>query len=217
MIQIDDAGSGSLIGGTCIGIYNTENNNYFFDIIPLCLYNEDNHNKKEYLDYVVSIVKDALKRFKVSKSTVIQVCRGYMFDKLRLWLTNNNYNWESVQIAGALQDLVEDSFSQYAISLGFPYQYIKYTKYPFHFHKILRWVYADFDNRSKLCKTGWNSWKKYGRLEITTTINYLPSDTKYHCLKCGRLLNPKFKVRILTYTSNAPNTIYLHLRCKSRT
>ncbi len=29
MIQIDDAGSGSFVGGTCIGFYRPETNEYF--------------------------------------------------------------------------------------------------------------------------------------------------------------------------------------------
>ena len=39
MIQIDDAGSGSLIGGTCIGLYWVERNMYKYDFIPLDCYN----------------------------------------------------------------------------------------------------------------------------------------------------------------------------------
>ena len=35
MIQIDDAGSGSFVGGTCIGFYRPETNEYFFEIIPV--------------------------------------------------------------------------------------------------------------------------------------------------------------------------------------
>ena len=35
MIHIDDAGSGSLIGGTCIGILRTNDNAYYYEIIPI--------------------------------------------------------------------------------------------------------------------------------------------------------------------------------------
>lgn len=38
MIQIDDAGSGSLIGGTGIGVMRAETREYYFDIIPLPYY-----------------------------------------------------------------------------------------------------------------------------------------------------------------------------------
>lgn len=38
MIQIDDAGSGSLVGGTVIGIIRTETLDYFYDVIPVELF-----------------------------------------------------------------------------------------------------------------------------------------------------------------------------------
>ena len=34
MIQIDDSGSGSLIGGTCIGAIRVETGDYAYDFIP---------------------------------------------------------------------------------------------------------------------------------------------------------------------------------------
>ena len=46
MIQIDDSGSGSLIGGTGIGILNTDTNEYYFDIIPLKYYQTELYQKK---------------------------------------------------------------------------------------------------------------------------------------------------------------------------
>ena len=46
MIYIDDAGSGSLIGGTGIGILNTKNNKYYFDIIPLKYYQTELFQKR---------------------------------------------------------------------------------------------------------------------------------------------------------------------------
>lgn len=216
MIEIDDAGSGSLIGGTCIGFFNTDSGHYTYEIIPLEFYKSEQFKTKKYLEYVVKIAKKVFTQYDVNTSTPIKVCRGYMFDDLRRWLTNNDYTWENTQITGILQGRIEKTFEEYAVSLGFPYHYIKYTKYPFHFHKILRWVYADFENRSKLCKTGWKSWQKYGSLPVTTSIGYMDEEIQYHCLKCGKVINPYKKVKILKYTSNAPNTIYLHARCKSR-
>lgn len=214
LIQIDDAGSGSLIGGTCIGIYDTKKDNYYCEIIPIELYNSENYNKKFYLDYVIEIVKRAFEAFKINNLTRIEVCQGYMFEKLRKWLDDNGYKWENTKITGILQEKVESSFENYAISLGFPYQYIKYTKYPFHFHRILKWVYADYENRSKLCKTGWKSWQKYGNLPLDITIDYINDDNEYHCLKCGKKLNPNRKVKIIKYTSNLPNVIYVHQNCQ---
>ena len=67
MVQIDDAGSGSFVGGTCIGIYRPETNEYFFEIIPVELYNRENFKKKLYLDEVVRIVDESFRAMKVNR------------------------------------------------------------------------------------------------------------------------------------------------------
>lgn len=213
MIQIDDAGSGSLIGGTCIGVLDTDSNKYYHDFIPIELYQDDSFKNKLYLNYVIDIVKEAFEYLKVNKNDTILVCRGYMFDKLRSWFDANNYKWHNTVIAGSLQYMVEESFNNYAISLGFPSQYIKYTKYPFHFHRILKWVYADYKKRTKLCKTGWQSFNKYSKIPIKQYITNIEESKTYHCLKCGRLLNTKRQVKVIEYSSNKPNIIYIHIKC----
>ena len=45
MIQIDDAGSGSFVGGTCIGVYRPETTEFLFDIIPVDFNNTEKFNK----------------------------------------------------------------------------------------------------------------------------------------------------------------------------
>ena len=109
MIQIDDAGSGSLIGGTGIGILNTETNQYIFKIVPLKYYQTDLFQKKAYQDYVVKIVQEAFQNMNIEKSQRIEVCQGYMFDKLRDWLKLNEYQWQNTKIEGSLQIMVEES------------------------------------------------------------------------------------------------------------
>jgi len=109
---------------------------HVFEIIPVELYN------------------------KVTRETV-EICRGYMFEKLRHWLDANGYCWYRTHISGRIQEIVEQNFMLYTMRLGVPEAYLKYTKYPFHFHKLLRWVFADYNNRISLCKTGWQSWAKY--------------------------------------------------------
>lgn len=213
MIQIDDAGSGSFVGGTCIGIYRPETNEYYFDIIPVELYNKENFKKKLYLDNVVDITTTAFKLLNVQKNECIEICRGYMFEKLKLWLTENSYSWYSTQITGHVQEIIEKNFELYSIRLGLPETYIKYTKYPFHFHKVLRWVYSDFENRINLCKVGWKSWEKIEHLKpmVHEDIMNIPH---LFCLKCGKPLKVGSKVKILSYKSNKINYVYLHNECK---
>jgi len=212
MLQIDDAGSGSFVGGTCIGVYRPETNEYYFDIIPVELYSKENFKKKLYLDDVVRIVSNAFENLLPQKGEVIEICRGYMFERLKKWLGENNYNWYCTQITGRVQEIVEKNFELYTQRLGLPWQYINYTRYPFHFHKLLRWVYADYDNRIKLCKVGWPSWQ---RMEgITPELSFAGMcSCGYSCMKCGRRIYPGSEVKILRVVSNHENLIYLHSNC----
>lgn len=212
MILIDDSGSGSLIGGTIIGIMRTETNEYLYDIISLEYYFPELFEKKMYLDQVVNIVSNLFKKLKVTQKEEILVCRGYMFDRLRFWLKENNYTFTNTKIEEPLQSKIEKTFENYTKSLGFPERYISYTKYPFHFHRILRWVYADYDNRIKLCKTGWKSWQKYGNLPINISYTKLKK-SKYICLKCNKRIYDNSYVKIIQFTSNKPQKIYIHSEC----
>lgn len=212
MLQIDDAGSGSFVGGTCIGIYRPQSNEYYFDIIPVEMYNKENFKKKYYLDEVVKIISKGLQSFGNPRNETVEICRGYMFDKLKKWLDDNDYTWYCTQITGRAQEIVEKNFELYTERLGLPGQYIKFTKYPFHFHKLLRWVYADYEKRIQHCKVGWKSWQKLEtiRPELSFGIMQIPN---LSCLKCGRSIKKGSKIRILKYTSNKENYVYMHEKC----
>jgi len=212
MIQIDDAGSGSLIGGTCIGIMRKETKEYYYDIIPIELYRDSAFSEKKYIEYVVTIVSNLFKKLNVTQSEEIQVCRGYMFDSLRKWLRENEYNYTNCKIDEPLQTIIEKTFEEYCLNLGLHRDYIRFNKYPFHFHTILKWVYADYDNRKKYCKTGWKSWKKYGNLE-TTVGSGLAMKDNILCLKCGNSIKKNARIKTITYTSNRKTTIILHENC----
>jgi len=211
MIQIDDAGSGSLIGGTGIGILNTENNQYYFEIVPLEFYQTQLFQEKAYQDYVVKIVEKSFAQLEINKKHKIEVCQGYMFDKLRDWLKINNYQWQSTKIEGPLQIKVEESFEHYVIGLGLPEDFIKHARFAFGFHRLLKWVFADLKNREKLCKTKWKSWQKWGNIKKKIYQNILQYPD--YCLKCGKKIKPPMKVISIEYITNKPTTINLHQKC----
>ena len=212
LIQIDDAGSGSLVGGTYIGLMRVETGEYYTGLIPVKLYREECFKKKLYLDCAAEIVKEGLDVLQPLDREEIAICRGYMFDAAREHLAERNIRYVSSVIGNPLQTSIERSFQEYAISIGLPREFIKFTKYPFHFHRLLRWVYADYGSRIKLGKTGWNSWKKYGCLDLSVYNDFLCSSS-YLCLKCGSRIYDNSRVKVIKYVSNMPNTIYLHRRC----
>ncbi len=212
MIQIDDSGSGSLVGGTCIGAMRVETGEYAYDFIPLNFYRESNFQSKKYLNKSSRIVAALLKRLKYQPDEMISICQGYMFELARKEFIEKNIPYENACIGEPLQSKIEETFQHYALTLGLPPQYVQYTRYPLHFHRILRWVYADFDKRAPLCKTGWKSFKKYGRLTVTVQRDILYK-SNYTCLKCGLPIFRGTRVQRLEYVSNCPNILYLHEKC----
>lgn len=212
MIQIDDAGSGSLLGGTIIGVLRVETNEYQYRLIPLSYYQDESFRQKKYVSHVVDIISQAFTELKVDKSELVQVCRGYMFEELNKWLKQNGYNYVNAQIGDPLQCIIEKTFENYTINLGLPKEYIIYTKFPFHFHRILKWVYADYEKRSKLCKTGWRSWIKYSSLQLHRSQEKVRNKGLI-CLKCNNPIPCHTPASVLTFYSNRSHKIFLHNEC----
>jgi hypothetical protein len=212
MIQIDDAGSGSLVGGTIIGILRVENLDYHYEAIPVNLFTSPFFEEKKYTDYTIKIIIDGLKSLNVGKDEEIEICQGYMFDKARIYLLQNGYNIISKKIGEPLQTVIENCFLDYVIGLGIPMDYLEYTKYPFHFHKMLKWVFSDLEYRETLCKTGWKSWKKYHSTSLNHYTDYLISGS-YKCLKCGNTIQTPCKIKVIKFFTNKEYFIYLHDSC----
>lgn len=212
MIQIDDAGSGSLLGGTIIGVLRVETDEFLYEVIPLDYYNEKNFTTKAYIYCVISIVKKIFKKINVTRNEHLEICRGYMFDALALWLKDNGYSFVKTEIKDPLQTKIETAFEEYAISLGLPKSFISYTKYPFHFHRILKWVYADHSNRQLLCKTGWKSWRKYGDLEVNYSKELIKKNSLM-CLKCYKNIPKNTEGTVIMYYSNKLTKVFIHNHC----
>ncbi len=211
MIEIDDAGSGSLIGGTGIGIIRKETEEYIFKVIPIEFFQPPHFSQKAYQTYVIDIVEETFKKLAVSKNEPIYVCRGYIFDALRKWLTLHNYSWESTKIVGLLQNKVESSFDDYVINLGLPKNFIKHARYAFGFHRLFKWVMADKDNRAHLCKTGWKSWNKWNN--VSYQISESTACKEEFCLKCGQLIKTNDHIININYTTNKEWNVNLHRAC----
>lgn len=212
MIQIDDAGSGSLVGGTCIGILRPETGEYYHEIIPVQLYNEENFKNKGYIYYTTNVIKNAFSKMKVDQDESISVCQGYMFEHARKYLKESRFKFSSEKIEEPLQSIIEKTFEDYTISLGLPRAFISYTKYPFHFHRLLKWVYADYENRTALCKTGWKSWMKYSDMERRVYYDKLLK-SNYVCLKCGDRIPDNSRVKVIKFFTDKVNYVYVHKNC----
>lgn len=212
MIQIDDAGSGSLVGGTLIGILRVDSLDCHNEIIPVKYFTYPYFQEKKYTDYCVDIIKRGIDSLNISKYESIEICQGYMFDKARIYLNQNGYKITNTKISDPLQSMIEENFLDYIIGLGVPMDYLEYTKYPFHFHKLLKWVLSDKKSREELCKTGWKSWQKYRDIPLKQYTDYLYGGN-YKCLRCGNSIETPCKIKIIKFTTNRDYFIYLHDNC----
>jgi hypothetical protein len=211
MIEIDDAGSGSLIGGTGIGILKKDSQEYLFHVIPIKYFQYPSFTQKKYQDYVITIVEKAIEQLQVHKHEKIVLCQGYIFDKLRQWLSQKGYHWESIRIKGLLQTKVEESFNQYVISLGLPKDFIIHARYAFGFHRLFKWVMADYPQRLSLCKTGWKSWQKWSNVDLKGYHSIAFSNG--FCLKCGKAIHKYDPIKVIEYQTNKKWGICLHTHC----
>jgi len=76
----------------------------------------------------------------------------------------------------------------------------------------LKWVYADYDNRVKYCKTGWKSWDKYSSLPTEVYYDKVYNNN-YICLKCGEKIKYNSRVKVIKVCCGDNISIYLHNKC----
>jgi len=117
-IEIDDAGTGDLVGNAFIGFRDVENGKIIFKSVPVGLYNEDNKDDDRPNKHIVKIVIKALRELNHGKGDRILLCRGNCFDLVREYFNENDIYYEPAIIEGELQDAVEGRFIQHLRKLG---------------------------------------------------------------------------------------------------
>ena len=159
-IEIDDAGTGDLVGDAFIGFRDTETGKIIFQSVPVGLYNEDNKDEDLPKKHIVKVVIKALKKLKLGKGDRILLCRGDCFDLVREYFNENNIYYEPAIIEGTLQDAVEGRFIQHLRKLGVKSSNLTKESGIQRYFILFNWVCRDFPNRERFVKTGFPSWKK---------------------------------------------------------
>ncbi len=162
-IEIDDAGTGDLVGDAFIGFRDTENGKIMFQSVPVGLYNEDNRDDDRPKKHIVKVVIKALRALNHSKEDRILLCRGNCFDLVREYFNENDIYYEPAIIEGELQEVVEGRFIQHLRSLGISSRNLKIESGIQRFFISFNWVCQNFPNRERFVKTGFPSWKKKWR------------------------------------------------------
>jgi len=162
-IEIDDAGTGDLVGDVFIGFRDTENGKIMFQSVPVGLYNEDNRDDERPKKHIVKVVIKALRALNHSKEDRILLCRGNCFDLVREYFNENDIYYEPAIIEGELQEAVESRFIQHLRSLGISSRNLRIESGIQRFFISFNWVCQNFPNRERFVKTGFPSWKKKWR------------------------------------------------------
>ena len=162
-IEIDDAGTGDLVGDAFIGFRETETGKIIFQAVHVGLYNEDNKNDNRQNKEIVKLVLKGLKALNHNKSDRILLCRGNCFDLVREYFDKNNIYYEPAIVEGELQDAVEGRYIQHLRKLGITSKNLTKDSGIQRYFIQFSWICQDFPNRERFVKTGFPSWKKKWR------------------------------------------------------
>jgi hypothetical protein len=162
-IEIDDAGTGDLVGDAFIGFRDSETGKIIFQSVPVGLYNEDNKDDDRPKKHIVELVKKGLRALDHRKGDRILLCRGDCFDLVREYFTENNIYYEPAIIEGELQNAVEGRYVQHLRKLGITSRNLTEESGAKRYFISFNWICRDFPNRERFVKTGFPSWKKKWR------------------------------------------------------
>ncbi|WP_424358530.1 hypothetical protein [Methanocella sp. MCL-LM] len=160
VVQIDDAGIGSPVGGAVIGMLDVETSAFSYGMIDVEYFQDGKYASKEYQNRTVEIIDSLFRAAGITRETHrVEICSGHIFDRVRIWLDDEGYSWKSVKIEDPLQFLIEDSFSDYLVSIGVPEKIRKIEVGRDQFMYLFNWVKEDPDARVRYCKTNGSKWK----------------------------------------------------------
>ncbi len=162
-IEIDDAGTGDLVGNAFIGFRDVDTGKIIFQSVPVGIYNEGNKDDDPPKKYIVNVVKKGLKLLNHSKEDRILLCRGDCFNLVREYFEENDIYYEPAIIEGVLQDAVEGRYIQHLRKLGITSRKLTTEAGAQRYFISFDWVCRDFPNRERFVKIGSPSWEKKWR------------------------------------------------------
>jgi len=162
-IEIDDAGTGDLVGDAFIGFRDTSTGKTIFQSVPVVLYNEDNKDDDQPKKHILKVIIKALRLLNHSEGDRILLCRGNCFDLVREYFDENKIYYEPAIVEGELQDAVEGRFIQHLRNLGVRSNNLTMDSGIQRYFILFNWVCRDFPNRERYVKMGFPSWKKKWR------------------------------------------------------
>lgn len=162
-IEIDDAGTGDLLGPAFIGMYRRETGQEQFWEIPLAAFCDPGWQEKQPFAEARRIVQEGVETFQVAKDEPIYLCRGNIFDRAREWLTEEGYAVHDHVVEGHLQDAVEQRLVDEFRAMGITDSKLTTTSGRDRYFVLFRWLVRDFPNRERHVKAGFKGWKRKWR------------------------------------------------------
>ncbi len=162
-IEIDDAGTGDLVGDAFIGLRDMSTGKIIFQSVPVKLYNEQNKSDDAPRKHILKVIIKTLKLLNHNENDRILLCRGNCFDLVRQYFEENEIYYEPAIVEGELQDAVEGRFLQHLRRLGVKSRNLTMDSGIKRYFILFNWVCKDFPNRERYVKTGFPAWKKKWR------------------------------------------------------
>ena len=179
-IEIDDAGTGDLVGDAFIGLYRIKTNQIIFKTIPLEMFNKENWQKKMPYKIVVDLVKEGLYDLDFQKDKdKILICRGNIFDKVRNYFDEEGIQHEPAIIEGKLQDAIEGRYvTHLRKDLGIKSRSLTKKSGAKRYFVLFDWVCKDFYKREKYVKSGFKKWNVVWREKAIKKYNKYKNSRK---------------------------------------
>jgi hypothetical protein len=162
-ILIDDAGTGDLLWGVVIGVYQPETDTFLYDIINVSFFKEGAFQEKMHFEEAAKIALNLVERLGPKTFEKIKVCQGDILnitaEKLKERYGDDTV--ERVHVEGRAQELIEGAYINELRNLGYEAMPDRTEKWGKSFWHMYDWVKKAPDERVKWAKTGFPNLKKF--------------------------------------------------------
>ncbi len=173
-IEIDDAGTGDLVGDAFIGFLRKDTGKIIFRTLPVELFKKENWKNKMPYKKTVELVKSGLEELHFDKEKEkILLCRGNIFDRVRDYFDEEGIKYKPAIIEGKLQDAVEGKFVNHLrYELGIRSRNLTKKSGAKRYFVLFNWVSRDIYKREKYVKSGFKRWNTIWREKAIEKFNH---------------------------------------------
>jgi hypothetical protein len=164
-VEIDDAGTGDLVGDVFIGFLRKDTGKIIFRTLSVELFKKENWKNKIPYKKAVELVKSGLDELNFDKNKEkVFLCRGNIFDNVRDYFDEEGIIYEPAIIEGKLQEAVEGKLVKHLRhDLGIRSRNLTKKSGPKRYFVLFNWVCRDFYKREKYVKSGFKRWNTVWR------------------------------------------------------